>query len=168
MSTAEATRDAVREQPFLRQALRAGVINYAAAAEFLDVEGEGDAVATALRRFAEELRPAETRDVDARVRMQSGVGLVDASGPQADGRGDALLAVGGAAVVPEMGSLTAVLASGTVGTAALGAVCGRLDAEGIDAEAAAVAGETLLVVVGRRDGVAALRAVEDALSRVPV
>ena len=164
MSTAAATREAVREQPFLLLALRAGVVNYTAAAEFLDT-GEAEPVATALRRFAEDLPAFETNEADARVRMESGVGIVDDDGDGDDA--NALLSIGEAAVVPDAGSLTAVLATGEVDTTALGTVCARLDAEGIDAEAAAVASETLVVVVGRRDGVAALRAVEDALSAVP-
>lgn len=164
MSTAEATREAVREHPFLLLALRAGVVNYTAAAEFLDT-GETDPVATALRRFADDLPAFENRDADARVRMESGVGLVD-SGETTEGD-DPLLAVGGVELVPDAGSMTAVVATGEVGTTALGTVCARLDAEGVDAEAAAVADGTLLVVVGRREGVATLRAVEGALSHVP-
>jgi hypothetical protein len=164
MSTAAATREAVREQPFLLLALRAGVVNYTAAAEFLDT-GETEPVATALRRFAEDLPAFETNEADTRVRMESGVGIVDDAGDGDDA--NALLSIGVAAVVPDAGSLTAVLATGEVDTTALGTVCARLDAEGIDAEAAAVASETLVVVVGRRDGVATLRAVEDALSAVP-
>lgn len=167
MSTAAATREAVRDHPFLLQALRAGVVNYTAAAKYLDTAGETEAVATALRRFADELPPLETRDADARVRMESGVGLVDAGGVDADAD-ESLLSVGDAAVVPGEGSLTAVLATGDVDVASLSAVCSQLDAEDIDAEVAAVGEETLLVVVGRRDGVASLRAVEDALSAVPV
>ncbi|KPN30652.1 hypothetical protein SY89_01388 [Halolamina pelagica] len=163
MSTAAATREAVRERPFLLLALRAGVVNYTAAAEYLDT-GETEPVATALRRFAEDLPALDTRDTEPKVRMESGVGLVDTAEGAPDG---ALLSVGGTAVAPDAGSLTAVIATGDVGTSALGAVCGRLDAEAIDAAAAAVADGTLLVVVDRRAGVDALRAVEDALSRVP-
>lgn len=166
MSTAAATREAVRDHPFLLRALRAGVVNYTAAAEFLDV-GETEPVATALRRFADDLPDFETRDADARVRMESGVGLVENAESAADDT-EPLLSVGGAAVVPDGGSLTAVLATGDVDVATLAAVCGRLDAEEIDADAAAVAEGTLLVVVERRAGVSALRAVEDALASVPV
>lgn len=166
MSTAAATREAVSAYPFLRLALRAGVVNYTAAAEFLDA-GETEPVATALRRFADDLPAFETRDADARVRMESGVGLVDSTEEGVAEETDALLTVGGAAIVPGEGSLTAVLATGEVDVGALATVCGRLDAEGIDAEAAAVADGSLLVVVDRRDGVGALRTVEDALDRVP-
>jgi|AntRauTorcE11898_2_1112593.scaffolds.fasta_scaffold46863_2 hypothetical protein len=168
MSTAAATREAVRDHPFLLQALRAGVVNYTAAAAFLDV-GEIEPVATALRRFVDDLPDFETRNADARVRMESGVGLVEDVGD--DGTApdtERLLSIGGAAVIPDAGSFTAVLATGDVDVAALGAVCARLDAEDIDAEAAAVAEGTLLVVVDRRAGVSALRAVEDALDSVPV
>jgi hypothetical protein len=164
MSTAAATREAVREQPFLLLALRAGVVNYTAAAQFLEVGAGDDAVATALRRFADELPGFETAEADVRVRMESGVGLVE---DLPDDAGSPLLSIGDAAVVPDAGSMTAVVATGEVDTTALGTVCARLDAEGIESEAAAVAGETLVVVVGRRDGVDALRAVEGALSAVP-
>ena len=163
MSTAAATREAVRDHPFLLQALRAGVVNYTAAADFLDV-GETEPVATALRRFADDLPEFESRNTDACVRMESGVGMVDADEPDAE----PLLSVSGAAVVPDSGPMTAVLATGDVDVSALAAVCARLDAEDVDAAAAAVAEGTLLVVVERRAGVSALRAVEDAMASVPV
>ena len=163
MSTAEATRDAVRRRPFLLHALRAGVLNYTAAATFLDLDGENDAIATALRRFAEELPPFETGSRDARVTMQSGVAVEQSREERGD---EALLRVGESAVV-EGGSLTAVLATGEVEATVLGAVCARFDAEGIKPSAAAVAGESLVVVVGRRDGPTAVQAVESVLSAVP-
>ena len=162
MSTAEATRDAVRSHPFLLQALRAGVLNYTAAASVLEVDGDDEAVATALRRFAEELPAFETASRDARVTMQSGVGLQNATETDAD----SLLRAGGT-VVTDGGSLTAVLATGSVDTTALGAVCTRFDAEGIELEAAAVAGESLIIVVGRRVGPTAVQTLEDVLTNVP-
>ncbi|MFT4958602.1 MAG: hypothetical protein ACI9EZ_001934, partial [Halobacteriales archaeon] len=55
MSLAERTREAARARPFLVEGLRAKVVNYTAAARFLDVDGEVDAVATALRRYGEGL-----------------------------------------------------------------------------------------------------------------
>ena len=48
MSLAAETRAAVRARPWLLEALRAGVVNYAAAAESLDVDGDTDSIATAL------------------------------------------------------------------------------------------------------------------------
>lgn len=164
MSIAETTRDAVRRQPFLLTALRAGVLNYSAAAVFLDVDGDDDAVATALRRFAEELPAFETTERDARVTIQSGVGLRETDAESADD-GAPLLAAGGA-VVTDGGSLSAVLATGAVDTAALVSVCSRLAAEAVETRAAAVAGESLVVVVDRRDGATAVQAVESALSNV--
>lgn len=163
MSTAEATRDAVRSRPFVLSALRAGVLNYTAAAAFLDVEGEEDAIATALRRFADELPAFETESRDARVTMQSGVGVVDAD----EAEGEPLLRAGGTAVV-NGGSLTAVLATGEVDAAALGAVCSRFVAEEVAVHAAATASESLVVVVGRRDGPTAVQVIESVLDAVTV
>ena len=47
-SLAARTREAVRNEPFLHDALRAGVLNYTAVARYLEVDGEHDAIATAL------------------------------------------------------------------------------------------------------------------------
>jgi|APHM01.1.fsa_nt_gi hypothetical protein len=55
MSLAAETREAVRERPVLYDALRAGIVNYTAAAERLALNGDREAIATALRRFAESL-----------------------------------------------------------------------------------------------------------------
>ncbi|WP_117591554.1 DUF7523 family protein [Haloprofundus halophilus] len=167
MSLAADARDAARERPFLLTALRAGVVNYAAAASHLDVDGETDAIATALRRYAEELPPLETEPRDARVTMQSGVGVVDAADAES-ANGDALLTLGGRAVVAGDGSQTAILATGEVDADALTTVLGRLQTAEIPVDAAATAGGSLLVVVGRRDGVNALQVVEAALEAVSV
>lgn len=160
MSRAEATREAAREHPFVLLALRAGVLNHAAAARFLDVEGEEGAVATALRRLGEDLDDFETERRDVRVAMESGLGRVEAGA-------DAPLAVGGTAFAPGEGSLTGVVATGAVDPTALGWVLARLDAAEVAVEAAGVAGEALIVVVERRAGASALRAVEAALESVP-
>ena len=162
MSTAEATRDAVRRRPFVLSALRAGVLNYTAAASFLDVEGETDAVATALRRFGDELPSFDTESRDARVTMQGGVAVEAAD----EAEREPLLRVGDSAVV-DGGSLTAVLATGAVDARALGTVCSRFAAEGVELHAAATAGESLVVVVGRRDGPTAVQLVESVLDSVP-
>ncbi|MFB6127053.1 MAG: hypothetical protein ABEJ79_07160 [Halolamina sp.] len=167
MTVAERTREAVAERPFLREALRAGVVNYAAAAAALDVAGDGDAVATALRRYAAELPARDPEGREARVTMRSGVDLVDRDGA-VDGAGEeSLLAVGGVAVRPTGGSSTAVLASGDVDAAALGAVLARFRTVEVSVRAAGVAGQTLVVVVDRRDGATAVRLTEAALDRVP-
>jgi hypothetical protein len=157
MSLAAATREAVRERPFLYDALRAGVVNYTAAARTLDVEGDTDAVATALRRFADELGDESVHENEARVSMHSGLGRVD--------DGDAVLSVGDTRLSERAGSLTDIVASGDVSPAALGDVLGRLRAADIAAEAAGVGDETLVVVVERRDGPDALRVVEGAVGR---
>ncbi len=160
MSLAARTREAVADRPFLVDALRAGVVNYTAVARFLDVEGDVDAVATALRRFADELPPYETAEREARVTMEGGLGEV------AD-HGDALFVVGDTALAPTGGSLQGVLATGDVDAAALAAVLRQLSTAGVTVEAAGTAGDVLLVVVDRRSGADAVRTVEGTLEAVP-
>ena len=164
MTLAADTRRAVRRNPFVFEALRAGVLNYTAAARFLDV-GDLDPVAAALRRYAEELPNYESDSRDARVTMRSGLGAVELS--EGDGENDdneALLAVGGRALVPDEGSLTGVLATGEVDARALAHVLDRLAVESIAVEAAGVAGDGLFVAVDRRAGPDAVRVVENALA----
>ncbi|EMA40424.1 hypothetical protein C448_13786 [Halococcus morrhuae DSM 1307] len=167
MTLAADTRRAVRRNPFVFEALRAGVLNYTAAARFLDV-GDLDPVAAALRRYAEELPDHESDSHDARVTMQSGLGAVDMAEMESgtSDENEALLAVGGRALVPDLGSLTGVLATGEVDARALAHVLDRLAVERIDVTAAGVAGDGLLVVVGRRAGPDAVRVVEEALGGV--
>jgi hypothetical protein len=165
MSLASRTRDAVRSRPFLHAALRADVLNYSAAAAMLDLDGEADAVATALRRFAADLPDLGTEARDVRVSMESGVGLIDREDPADDTT--PLLTVAGAGIVPGAGSLTAVLAVGAVDAAALRHVLGRLAVEEVPVEAAAVGVDRLVAVVPRRNGASAVRLVEDALEAVP-
>jgi hypothetical protein len=164
MSLASEAREAVRERPFLYDALRAGVVNYRAAADHLGIDGDPEAVATALRRFAAELDPTTTRAVDVPVRMQSGVGLADddtAVSPE-----DVVVSVGEERVV-RGGEMTAIRASGGVDVAACGHVLGRLETASVVVDAAGVVAGDLVVVVPRRQGATALRVVEDALESVP-
>lgn len=176
MSLAAETRRAVDRHPFLRTALRAGVVNYTAAARTLAVDGETDAIATALRRYADELPAYETESRDVRVRMESGIGPLEggADDASADGTGagseadEPLLSVGGTAFGPCDGDRTAIVAAGEVDTAALADVLARLSLEDISPAAAGVADGTLVVAVDRLEGANALRAVEEALERVDV
>jgi len=156
MSLAADTRRAVRANPFLRDALRAGVVNYAAAARYLDV-GDQEAVVAALRRFEDDLADYEAPAVGARVTMERG--LARTGDPE-----DALLRVGDVSLGPDGGDLTAVSASGDgVDARALGLVLRRLDSEGVAVAAAGAADGVALVVVLDRDGPDALRCVEDSL-----
>ncbi|GGL56757.1 DUF7523 family protein [Halocalculus aciditolerans] len=181
-SLAARARAAVDDRPFLRAALAADVVNYAAAARTLDLNVEPDdigpdpsaepaqsdtdspvepsrtdAVAAALRRYAEELDVAtDARSV--RVTMEGRLGETDETG---------LLSVNGTRYASGAGSLTGVLAAGDVDARALAAVLDRLDAAGVEPEAARFAGDALLVVVPRRDGPDAVRLTERALDAVP-
>ena len=156
MSLAAATRDAVRERPFLYDALRAGVVNYTAAARTLDIDGEEEAIATALRRFAEELPADQPHDSDARVSMQSGLGQVESS----DAESAVVLEVADTAFAEDAGSLTGIIATGDLASAALAEVLGRLRAADVPVDAAGVTDGALVVVVSRRAGPDALRVVE--------
>lgn len=167
MSLAGETREAVRARPFLLTALRAGVVNYSAAAKLLDLDGDSEAVATALRRFAEDLPAYAPESRQATVRMRSGVGRVS-SDADPNANPEPLLSVGETGFSPDAdgGPLTAVVAGGAVDAGALATVLSRLSAEDIAVESAGVGDESLVVVVGRRDGAGAVRAVEDALRNV--
>jgi hypothetical protein len=161
MSTAaERTREAVRTRPFLYEALRAGVVNYSAAAELLGLDADVDTVAAALRRYAADLPPLEPERRRGRVTMRRGVGVRDA----ADGD-DPLLRVGAAAVVDE-GDATALVVDGDVDGRTLAHVVSRLETEGRSVAAAGVAEGSLVVVVEDR-GAAAVRTVEESLGAVP-
>ncbi|MFW6002830.1 MAG: DUF7523 family protein [Halanaeroarchaeum sp.] len=151
-SLAAATREAVDAHPFVRDGLRAGVVNFSAAARFLDVEGGEEAIATALRRYAEELSGIEDRDGRVRVTMQSGIGNGDGS----------ILAVAGTSFAADAGSLTAVQAHGDVDARFLATVSNRLATGGVDVSGIGMSGDSLVVVVERRDGRTALSIVEDA------
>jgi hypothetical protein len=172
MSLASDARDAVRERPFLYDALCAGVVNYRAAADALDLDGDPEAVATALRRFAGELDPLSTRAVDVPVRMQSGVGLLDehagdaAEDPDSVAPDDVVVSVGDKRVV-RGGEMTAIRAEGGVDSSACGHVLDRLERTSVVVDAAGVVAGDLVVVVPRRQGATALRIVEDALAAVP-
>ncbi|EMA19357.1 DUF7523 family protein [Haloarcula marismortui] len=161
MSLAAATRDAVRERPFLYDALRAGVVNYTAAARTLDIKGEEEAIATALRRFAEELPADSPHDSDARVSMQGGLGRVESS----DAESAIVLEVADTAFAEDAGSLTGIIASGALAPEALGEVLGRLRAADVSVDAAGVTDAALVVVVSRRAGPDVLRTVEAAVQK---
>lgn len=154
MTVAAETRDAVRARPFLHTALQAGIVNYTAAARFLDV-GEQDAVAAALRRYAEELDPRERTERRVSVSMRSGIEKVDGE--------DGLLTVGNDSFRAENGTLTAIIGNGEIDAADLETILGRLRTAEIPVVAAAGTDDHVFVVVDRRDGPDAVRIVESAL-----
>jgi hypothetical protein len=164
MSVAERTRRAVRDDPSLYDALRAGVLNYSAAARSLDVEGDEESIATALRRFADELEAPEGIDRRVSVRLHRGVALDDGTDDDStvdDGAPDGT-GFGGVAL-DEDGDAAAIEASGDVDALALEGILGRLRARDVEVHAAGVAEESLIVAVPSRSGAEALRVVEAAL-----
>lgn len=158
MSLAAETREAVRARPFLLEGLRADVVNYAAAARSLGIAEDTDAVATALRRFAETVAERETTDREVRVTMQGSVER---------GRDDSLLTVGDVGFGTGDGPMTAVLVTGEVDADALSHTLGVLAANDVAVVAAGVGDDALVVLVDRQDGPEALRRVEAALEAVP-
>lgn len=157
MSLAARTRSAVDERPVLYDALRAGIVNYSAAARQLPVDGDEEAIATALRRYAEDLDAPADEGPAVRVRMTSGL---DWAGKE-DGE-ESVLTVGEQALVDGSGS-TAIVAAGTVPVHALTDVLSRLRIEGIAVQGAGVTEEALVVAVSRTAGANALRVVENTL-----
>ncbi|MFT4946602.1 MAG: hypothetical protein ACI8TL_000838 [Natronomonas sp.] len=149
MTLAEQARDAARSHPFVHDALEAGVLNYSAAARFLDI-GDEEAVAAALRRYGEELR-YEPVEADVRVTMETGLGHGDEDG---------LLAVGETGFVPGDGSLTAILVSDGVSVRLFRRALARCETAGIDVIAAGYRDGSIVVIVERRDGPDALRSIE--------
>lgn len=182
MTVAERTREAVRERPFLHDALAAGVVNYTAAARSLDV-GEEETVAAALRRYARELED-ERPPGDARVRMYRGIRQVetddnanpadlhaaadpeDPADPEIpdDPPKSGLLAVGGTGFHRDEGSLTAVLATGTVSAWHLRRVLGRCGTRDVDVVAAGMNDSALILVTDRAAGPTVLRIVESTVA----
>ncbi|WP_323676821.1 hypothetical protein [Halorubellus sp. PRR65] len=165
MSLAERTRDAAREQPFLVDALRAGVANYSAAARFLDVDGDQDAVATALRRYAEDLPDREPTARDVRVTMERGVGRL--RDPENANAREVLLSVSGAAFGATDDGKTAVLATGDVDLDGVRTTLDALAVDDVAVDALAHADDVVVVVVPRLDAANALRAIERAFDAVP-
>ena len=172
MNVAAETRSAVREAPFLHTALRAGVVNYTAAAELLDVDGESEAIAAALRRFAAELDPIEPDERAVTVRMQRGVSVVDADRDEdSEVSADATLwAVAGTVIDSSGGDATALVCTGAIDAALFATILSRLHTAAIEPIAAGFARAattespdgTAVVVVGRREAIDALRIVESA------
>ena len=151
MSLAAETREAVRQRPVLYDALRAGVVNYTAAAETLDIDGDREAIATALRRFTESLseNADEPTDRSLTVRMDRSVDPDEL---------DAVPSTVETAGVDD--AVTTVRARGGVDAEMLATVCDRLRIAEIDILAASVAADLLVVVVPQRAGVDTLRTVE--------
>ena len=180
MSLAAETREAVRRRPILYDALRAGIVNYTAAAGRLDLDGDREAVATALRRFAESLSEDADHTVEAEpatdrsltVRMNRGVDPTSDSLPvfaddafasdndTSDGDNHTVTDVDDNDATDVDNAVTAIHATGDVDSALLATVLDRLRIAEIDVLAAGVAVDSLVVLVAQRAGVDTLRVVE--------
>lgn len=152
MSTAEEARAGARSHPFLLEALRAGVLNYSAAARFLGLDDES-AGAVALRRLADELPPFERAAVADRIRVERGMGRVEDPGT-------AMLTVGETHIGRQAGDLTAVIAEGPFNARPAATSVGRLAAAGVHPVAAGWVEDRLIVVVKRAAVARAIRCLE--------
>ena len=146
-SLAAETRAAVDAHPFVRDALRAGILNYAAAARYLDVEGEEEAIATALRRYEAELPAIGGSKREIRVRMASDVD------PD-------LLVVDGERPVDADHPVTAITVTGAIDAEFLGTVLSRLAIEEIAVDGVGWSGDGAVLLVPRRHGATALQVTE--------
>ena len=174
MSVAAATREAVRDRPALFDALAAGVVNYTAAADVLDVEGDREAIATALRRFATELADDESAaaptDRSITVRLHSDIAACDC--PEVllavDGQGIGRSGAGSEATgtTVETDGLTAIRVTGDVDARLFAATLDRLRIAEVPVAATGLAAETMVVVVPRREGPTALQLIESVADRV--
>ncbi|MFB6112370.1 MAG: hypothetical protein ABEJ35_07535 [Halobacteriaceae archaeon] len=160
MTLAARTRDTIRDRPFMLLALRAGVLNHAAAARALDIDGQTEAIATAIRRFGQTLEPADAADRSVTVRLRRGVGW------GTDDGSESLLSVGGVAIGGR-GDYTALLATGEVSPELLAVGIQRLAATERPAVAAGSGQETLVLLVPEGHGPDALRTLEATVETTP-
>ena len=156
MSLAKRTREETRRYPFLVEAMRAGVLNYTAAARFLDV-GDTEPVAAALRRYSDELPPLRTEGNDVRLRMITGIG--DSSETE-----ETLIQIDGNQFGRGSGNLTAIVADGAMSVRVIGRVLWQLAEFEVSVYASAMDGNRLVIVTDRLDGPSALRVVEETLT----
>lgn len=158
MTTAETTREQARTHPYLIDALRDGIVNYAAAARTLDVSADTDAVATALRRYATDLPPRTTTSHDVRVTITTPESPTDnpLSRVPPDTRENT-------ATEP----LTHITATGDIPPRALEHILGLCHTHRITPVAASATPDRLVLVVDRADAATALRLTETGFQTTP-
>ena len=148
-SIAARTRRAVDRAPFLREALRAGILNYTAAARRLEVDAAPDAVASALRRYEADLPPLEDADRTVRVRMDGDPSASILSVAGEDGMGE---------------GQTALLLSGDLDPGTFGRAVVALQSASVSVTGVGYVADQGVILVSDADGSAALRVVESVLA----
>ncbi|MFW5965790.1 MAG: DUF7523 family protein [Halodesulfurarchaeum sp.] len=146
-SIASRTRRAVDRTPFLRAALQAGIVNYTATAEYLEVSNEITAVAAALRRYAAELESTDSNDHSPKVRMMR---AVESDRLSVDGE-------------QPPSSATAIALEGSVRTREFSHVLSGLEAASVTVLGAGTVSDRSIVYVDPGDGPEALRVAETVL-----
>ena len=153
MSIAATTREAIQRHPCLLDAMFLGVVNYTAAARFLDV-GDTEAVAAALRRLRENNADSRTEQVEFRIRMERGIGEVTEED-------DALFCIGNTRYGKTGGKLTVITANGTLTARRLGTIALRLSYATIEIEALTMNQEALFVLVPSVQAAKSIQCIED-------
>lgn len=151
MSLASRTRDTVKKYPCIHQALRAGVINYSAAARYLPVSGDTEAIASALRRYAEELPDPTPKPIDVSITMHTSypdqLSGLPAETPDTN----------------EEGSITWLCVSGDITPVLVGSVLLGCKSHEIPVQTVSANDGTALISVPQSAGAAALRCIEHVL-----
>ena len=152
MSVAAATREAIRAHPFLLDAMRLDILNFTAAARFLDV-GETEAVAAALRRMSADLSPAHSTSDELRVRMDRGIEAVD--------REEALLQIGEVGFGRGDGPHTGITVTGASDARTVGTILLRLANADIELIAVASTSKQFILIVPSASAATTIRCVEE-------
>ncbi len=139
MSLAASTRRKVKNTPYLYDALRAGIVNYSAAARMLDLEGEDTAVSVSLQRLSKDLSPLEMSSVDANITINS----------------------------DEVKQRVKILIEGSVDAKILSHLILVCHMNEIHVREASMEDKKINIVVGWKDGPNSLRLIEMALLSVP-
>lgn len=142
MSTAAAARRAIRAHPFLLAALRAGVLNYSAAARFLELD-DVEAGAAALRRLGNEETEVGPREPELRIRIERDVPAALADSLESD-----------------QADLRAIVATGSIASMTVARIVARFDDADVDLLGMTWTPDRLTIAVASSSTATALRCVE--------
>lgn len=152
MSLASQTRETVKNHPCIHEALRAGVINYSAAARFLPIAGDTEAIASALRRYEEQLASPTTQSRDVSISMHSSYPSEQA-GFSEENPSDI-----------DTETVTWLCVSGNISPAFVGSLLLGCKSHEIPIHAVSANEGTAVICVPRSTGAAALRCIENVLN----
>ncbi len=144
MSLASRTRETVKKYPCIHEALRAGVINYSAAARYLPISGDTEAIASALRRYGEQLDNQTDQYFDLSITMHTSYPLQLTDLPP----------------TIEKDSVTWLCVSGDITPIVVGSLLLGCKSHEIPVHAVSANERTAVICVPRTSGATALRCIE--------